>query len=68
MSEQPAPGEVRQVLVPATLWAGLELFLAAYHGAELTRVGQFDGDELTTWSITPMQSRLDRAAAGEQPC
>lgn len=69
MSQQPAPDEVRQVLVPATVWGRLEMFLAAYCGAELTRVGTFDGDELTTWSITPMQSRLDHAAAAEeQPC
>ncbi|MGW4505739.1 hypothetical protein ACWENO_13975 [Streptomyces sp. NPDC004436] len=65
MSQQPAPGEVRQVLVPASVWDRLELFLAAYCGAELTLVGTFDGDELTTWSITPMQSRLDQAVAEE---
>lgn len=61
----PAKGEVRQVLVPASVWDRLELFLAAYCGAELTLVGQFIGDELNTWSITQMQSRLDRAAAEE---
>lgn len=68
MSQQPAPDEVRQVLVPASIWGRLDLFLAAYCGAELTQVGQFDGDELTTWAITPMQSRLNRAAAEEEPC
>ncbi|MEU6397841.1 hypothetical protein ABZ867_12775 [Streptomyces cinnamoneus] len=64
MSQQPAPGEVRQVLVPAVIWDRLDMFLAVC-GAELTQVGQFDGDGLTTWAITPMQSLLDQAAAEE---
>jgi hypothetical protein len=64
-NQQPGPDEIRQVLVPASVWPRLELFLAMYCGAELHLVGQIGDDDLPTWAITPMLSRLEQAKAEE---
>ena len=51
MTDQPEPGEVRQLLVHPAVWPRLELWLEA-HGITLACAGQLGEDDLPTWVMT----------------